>query len=228
MLLNKRFYLLLLLSLVFAMPMYGQRFTKKEQALREARAKNYFYGHSFTLSAGYNHSWLTKDSFDNTDKKFGQTGAYQNTHDAFDFIFSWDICKKKYYGYQFSLGYLQNGGQKVYYQDNGLGYGPQLREDLTEDIRTQIIEGQAVVRGFLPLTYKSRLSLNVGFYLDRMVGSNDVCRSWDLGALIGVGYDWKSLSTSIIYKPGVYPNLISDSNTRQAALMFNVGVRLWK
>lgn len=228
MLLNKRFYLLLLLSLVFAMPMYGQRFTKKEQALREARAKNYFYGHSFTLSAGYNHSWLTKDGFDNTDKKYGQTGAYQNTHDAFDFMFSWDICKKKYYGYQFSAAYLQNGGQKVYYYDNGLGYGPQLREDLTEDIRTQVLEAQAVFRGFLPLSYKSRLSLNVGYYLDRMIGPNEHCRDWDMGALVGIGYDWKSLSVNVIYKPGVYPNLISDSSTRQGALMFNVGIRFWK
>lgn len=226
MLLNKRISLLLLLSLVLSMPIYGQRFTKKEQALREARAKNYFYGHSFTLSAGYVHSWLTKDAFDNTDKNFGQTGAYQNTHEAFDFMFSWDICHNKYYGYQFSLGYLHNGGQKVVYYD-GL-YGPQLRDDLTEDIITKNIEAQAVFRGFLPLTYKSRVSLNAGIYLDKLVGSNDYARNWDMGLLVGVGYDWKYLAASISYKPGVYPNIISKSNTRQAALMFNVGIRLWK
>lgn len=226
--LNKRFFLLLLLSLVLAMPMYGQRFTKKEQALREARAKNYFYGHSFTLSAGYIHSWLTKDAFDNSDRIFGQTGAYQNTHDACDFMFSWDICHKKYYGFQFSAGYLNKGGQKVIYQDMGLGSGPQLREDLTENIRTKNIEVQAAIRGFLPLTYKSRLSLNAGIYIDRLVGSSDIVRDWDMGLLVGLGYDWKYIATSVTYKPGVYPGIISGSNTRQAALMFNVGLRLWK
>jgi len=228
MLLNKRYLLLFLLSLVLAMPMYGQRFTKKEQALREARAKNYFYGNSFTLSAGYNHSWLTKDEFDNTENKFGQTGAYQNNRKSFAFLFSWDICKQKGHGYQFSLGYLNNGGQKVVYYDAGLGSGTQLRNDLTQNIHTQIIEVQGAYRWFFPLTYKSRISLNAGVYVDRMIGTNDFCRDWDMGVLVGVGYDWKSLSTSIIYKPGVYPNLISDSNTRQAALMFNVGLRLWK
>lgn len=226
--LNKRYILLLILSLVLAMPMFGQRFTKKEQALREARAKNYFYGHSFTLSAGYVHSWLTKDAFDNSSIVFGQTGAFQNTHNAVDFMFSWDICKKKYYGYQFTVGYLQNGGQKIYYQDLGLGNGPQLREDLTTNIRTQNIEAQAAIRGFLPLSYKSRISLNGGLYVDKLVGKTDPARDWDMGLFVGVGYDWKSLAASVTYKPGLYSNIVKDSNTRQAALMFNVGLRLWK
>ena len=225
---NKRYILLLIFSLVLAMPMYGQRFTKKEQAKREARAKNFFHGHSFTLSAGYVHSWLAKESFDNTDRKFGQTGAYQNTHDSYDFMFSWDMCFNKYYGYQLSAGYLENGGQKVFYQDMGLGYGPQLREDLTENIKTKNIEVQAALRGFLPLSYKSRLSLNAGVYIDKLVGNTDDTRNWDLGLFVGLGYDWKSLSVNVTYKPGVYPSLIPDSNTRMGALMFNVGVRMWK
>jgi len=227
MLINKRFTLLLLLSLVLALPIYGQRFTKKEQALREARAKNYFYGNSFTLSAGYVHSWLTKDSFE-SETIFGRTGAYQNTHNSFDLMFSWDICKKKTYGFQFSAGYVVNGGQKSIYQDNGLGYGPQLREDLTDDFKTQNVEVQGVYRYFIPMTYKSRLSLNAGLYVDRLIGTNDYCRDWDMGVLVGIGYDWKSLATSVTYKPGVYPNIIADSDTRMGALMFNVGIRLWK
>lgn len=225
MVLNKKSTLLLLLSLLLALPVFGQRFTKKEQALREARAINYFYGHSFTFSAGYVHSWLTKDKFDNTGVQ-GRSGAFQNTCNSFDFMFSWNMCFKKHFGYQLSAGYLQNGGQKVVYQD--MGYGPQLREDLSEDIRTQNIEVQAVLRGFLPLTYKSRLSLNAGVYVDKLVGSNDLAHNWDLGVLVGVGYDWKCLSTSITYKPGIFSHIIQDSHSRQAALMFNVGVRVWK
>lgn len=224
---NKRFILLLLLSLVIAMPVYGQRFTKKEQALREARAKNYFYGHSFTLSAGYVHSWLTKDAFDLSDSRFGQTGACQNTHNFADFMFSWDICKEKYYGYQFSVGYLQNGGQRTVYYDNQFS-GPQLREDLTENIKTQNIEAQAAIRGFLPLTYESRVSLNLGIYVDKIVGKTGYAHNWDMGAFVGVGYDLKHLSVSVTYKPGINPDVIKESSTRQAALLFNVGYRLWK
>lgn len=225
---NKRYVLLLILSLVLAMPMYGQRFTKKEQAKREARAKNFFHGHSFTLSAGYNHSWLTKDAFDDTNSQFGQTGAYQNTYNSFDAMFQWDMCFNKHYGFQFGAGYLKNGGQKIIYKDLGLGYGPQLREDLSEDIRAQFVEGQIVVRGFLPLTYKSRLSVNGGIYVDKRIGSNDFVGDWDMGLLVGVGYDWKHLAASITYKPGVFPNVIKNSDTRMGAIMFNVGFRMWK
>lgn len=227
MLLNKKSTLLLLFSLLLVLPVFGQRFTKKEQALREARAINYFYGHSFTFSTGYVHSWLTKDGIENLTIQ-GRSGAYQNTCEAFDFMFSWDICHKKHFGYQFSMGYLQNGGQKVIYQDNGFGYGPQLREDLSENIRTQNIEVQGAFRYFFPLTYKSRVSINAGAYIDKLIGGNELAHNWDLGVMVGVGYDWKCLSTSITYKPGVFSHIVRDSHSRQAALMFNVGIRVWK
>mgnify|MGYP003294971188 CR=1 FL=1 len=223
---NKRYILLLILSLVLAMPIYGQRFTKKEQAKREARAKNYFYGHSFTLSAGLNHSWLTKDEFE--DLKFGLSGAYQDTHNSFDLVFSWDMCFNKYYGYQLGLGYMENGGRKVMYHDNGFGYGPQLREDLSDKIRAGAMELQGAFRGFLPLTYKSRLTGSVGVFLDKRVGSSDYVRNWDLGLFVGIGYDWKHLSANVIYKPGLNTSSIEGCNSRAAAVMFNIGVRMWK
>ncbi len=46
---NKRSVLLIIFMMVVAMPSFAQRFTKKEQAKREARAINYFYGNSFTV-----------------------------------------------------------------------------------------------------------------------------------------------------------------------------------
>ena len=91
---NKRSVLLIIFMMVVAMPSFAQRFTKKEQAKREARAINYFYGNSFTVSAGYVHSWLTRDRF--TDSTFGRSGAYQNTRDSYAFSFSWDYNKKKH------------------------------------------------------------------------------------------------------------------------------------
>lgn len=223
---DKRIFFLVFLGLMVAMPSFGQRFTKKEQALREARAINYFYGNSFTLSSGFTHSWLSRDGFNEV--LFGRTGQYSNTRESFDFAFAWDYCKKKNHGVQVSINYAQFGGEKLYYQDLGLGYGNQLRPDLTQSIHINELYLQGLYRYFFPLTYKSRLSANGGAYLGRVLGSYDDAKNWDMGLVVGVGYDWKQLSLSLNYLPGVYPNIISSSDARMGALMFNVGWHIWK
>lgn len=225
---DKRSLLLLITTLFIAMPVFGQRFTKKEQALREARAKNFFYGHSFTLSTGYVHSWLTTEHFDSNTSIYGRTGQYCNTRESFDAFLSWDVCMSRHWGIQFSGGYVQMGGQKLFYQDQGLGYGPQLRDDLTETIHINAAEVQTMARWFFPLTYKSRLSLNGGVYVDRVLGKYDDCHDWDFGALVSLGYDWNHWSASVIYKPGFSPDIIKSSDTRAASIAVNVGFRLWK
>lgn len=225
---NKRSILLLIITLFIAMPVFGQRFTKKEQALREARAKNFFYGHSFTFSTGYVHSWLTTDHFDLTSSTYGRTGQYSNTRESFDAFFSWDVCKNRHWGIQSSLGYVELGGQKLVYDDQGLGYGPQLRDDLIETIKINEVEAQLLGRWFIPLTYKSRLSINGGAYLDRIVGNYSDNGKWDFGALVSLGYDWNHWSASVSYKPGIYSNIIKGTDTRAASVSVNIGFRLWK
>ena len=223
---EKRSILLLIFTLFVAMPVFGQRFTKKEQALREARAKNFFYGHSFTISAGYVHSWLTTDKFE--ENIFGRTGQYSNTRESFEGLFSWDICTNRRWGVQFSAGYTQLGGQKLIYQDQGLGYGPQLRPDLIETIHINEVDARILARWFFPLTYKSRLSLNAGPNVSRVVGKYTNCNDWDFGCVVGLGYDWNHWSFGINYKPGVFPSIIKGSDTRAASISFNAGFRLWK
>jgi len=223
---EKKHFLLLILAMMVALPSFGQRFTKKEQALREARAINYFYGNSFTLSAGYVHSWLSKDEFETSN--YGQTGAFQNYRPSYGFTFSWDYCKKKTYGFQASVAYAQFGGEKIFYNDQGLGYGPQQRYDLTEQVHLNEVMFMAKYRYFIPLTYVSRLSLNVGGYFGRNVGSYENSEDWDFGPVVGIGYDWKHLSVGVDYMPGVWSNVVEDSSTRIGALWFNVGFHIWK
>lgn len=224
--LNKRVFLLVILAVVVAMPSFGQRFTKKEQALREARSINYFYGNSFTLSAGYVHSWLTKDVFD--DSAYGIEGAIRNTRDSYAFSFAWDYCKKKTYGLQFAVSYAQFGGEKLYYYDSGLGYGPQLRSDKTEQIHLNEVIASAKYRYFIPVTYKSRVSFDAGIFAGYIVGSYDDAKKWDFGPMIGIGYDWKHLSMGVDYVPGVWNRVIDDSSTRIGSVSFKVGVHFWK
>ena len=223
---NKRAVLLIFFILAVAMPSFAQRFTKKEQAKREARAINYFYGNSFTLSSGYVHSWLTRDRF--TETSFGRTGAYQNTRDSYAFSFAWDYNKKKHHGYRVSAGYAQFGGEKIFYYDLGLGYGRQQRYDLTEQIHLNEVMVQGKYRYFIPLTYKSRLSLDAGIFVSRIVGSYDDANIWDLGPVVGIGYDWKRFSLGVDYMPGVWYDVIEGSTARVSALIFNVGFHFWK
>lgn len=224
--LRKRILLLVILALVVSLPSFGQRFTKKEQALREARSINYFYGNTFTLSAGYVHGWLAKDNFETS--TFGQTGVFRNVRESYDFSFAWDYCKKKNYGFQLAIDYAQFGGEKLFYYDSGLGYGAQQRYDLSEQIHINELMGSLKYRYFIPLTYKSRLSLNAGAYVGYILGTYDSNENWDFGPMVGVGYDWKHLSVGLDYMPGVWSNVIEDSSTRVGAVMFKVGFHFWK
>lgn len=223
---KKRSVFLLVIMMVVAMPTFAQRFTKKEQAKREARAINYFYGNSFTLSAGYVHSWLARDRF--TGDTYGMTGAYQSTRDSYVISFAWDYNKKKHHGFRVSASYAQFGGEKDFYHDMGLGYGRQQRYDLTEQIHLNEVMVGGKYRYFIPLTYKSRISLDAGIYVSRIVGSYDDVQNWDLGPMVGIGYDWKHLSLGVDYMPGVWNDVIEGSTARVSALIFNVGLHLWK
>ena len=223
---NKRSVLLIIFMMVVAMPSFAQRFTKKEQAKREARAINYFYGNSFTVSAGYVHSWLTRDRF--TDSTFGRSGAYQNTRDSYAFSFSWDYNKKKHHGFRVSAVYAQFGGEKIYYNDLGLGYGRQQRYDLTQVIHLNEVMVEGKYRYFIPVTYKSRFSLDAGIYVSRIVGSYSDAENWDFGPMVGIGYDWRHVSLGVDYMPGVWNDVIDGSTARVSALMFNVGFHFWK
>lgn len=223
----KRYLALTLLTMIVALPAFGQRFTKKEQALREARAINYFYGNSFTLSAGYVHSWLAEDRFARTE--FGRSGLFGNTRESMAFGFAWDyVGKNKHHGVETKVLYAQFGGQKLFYSDLGLGYGQQLRHDLTEMIHINEVMLEGKYRYFVPLSYKSRLSLDAGIYLGRVVGKYDDCKDWDMGPVIGLGYDWKRLSIGLDYMPGVYSNIVEHSDTRVGSLSLSVGLHLWK
>ena len=53
---TKKSLAVLLFCFVAVAPSFAQKFTKREQARREAREKYYFCGNMFTLTAGYNHS----------------------------------------------------------------------------------------------------------------------------------------------------------------------------
>lgn len=224
--LSKRTTLLVLMALTAVMPSFGQRFTKKEQALREARQINYFYGSSFTLSSGYVHSWLTPDRF--TPNEYGRSGSYENTRESFAFRFAYDYSKWRHQGMQFGLSYAQFGGKKLMYHDAGLGMGPQLRPDLTESIHLNEIMVDASYRYFIPLTYDSRLSVGAGLFVGRIVGSYSDRHDWDWGPEVSLGYDWKHLSVGVNYVPGIFPSVIKGCDSRISSLTFSVGVHLWK
>lgn len=222
-----KYFFLTLLTLIVSLPAFGQRFTKKEQALREARAINYFYGNSFILSAGYVHGWLATDHFDLTE--YGRSGLYGNTRESMMFGFAWDyVSKNKHHGMEVKALYAQFGGEKLVYADQGLGYGLQQRYDLTETIHINEVMLQGTYRYFIPLTYKSRLSLDAGIYFGRVVGNYDKAKNWDMGPVVGLGYDWHHVSVGLEYLPGVYGNVVEHSTTRVSALMLSVGCHLWK
>lgn len=222
---TKKNLLLLIVALLSASPVFAQRFTKREQARREARAANYFYGASFTFTAGYDHSWVEKNDV-GTSPYFGQKQYFQNTYDSFNAGFLMDYALSKKWGYQIGLYYNQKGCDKVYYYDNHLGQGEQKVSD--EEIKVQGMELQGVVRYFIPLSYKSRISINAGLYLNKLIDPPATFKNWDMGVLVGAGYDWQHWSVSATYQPGVYPNLVTHSDLRMSSLMFNVGWRFWK
>lgn len=220
--------LLLLLGALSFIPSYAQKFSKKEQEKRAAREANYFYGSSFTLTAGYLHSWMTDGLVDPLSMaEFGHSEYFKNTHDAFNIGFLWDHSFSKHWGMQHGLYYTQKGGEKISYHDAGFGVGP-IPVSMQE-ISIGGIELQSMGRFFIPLTRESRLSIQGGFYLTKMLNeSASGVRKWDMGLMCGLGYDWRHLAVSVNYQPGIYSKVCDNSETRINALMLNVGFRFWK
>lgn len=225
---SKKSLAVLVVGFLIATPVFGQRFTKKEQARREARAANYFYGASFTITAGYNHSWALDREIELSTPYFGKSERLQNTYDSFNFGALYDHSLNRYWGLQTGLFYTQKGCDHTYFYDNKTSgnYGANLYK--TEEQRIQGIEWQGNVRRFFVKTYYSRFSLNAGLYVNKIIESPSTFKNWDLGVQVGLGYDYKHLTTSFTYQPGIYPKVARNSDTRLGTIMFNVGWRLWR
>lgn len=229
---NKTLFIALVavMSLMTALPVQAQKFTKKAEARREARAKNYFYGHTFTVQAGLVHSWLTRYSF-TPSTTYGATSRYQNTRQSFDLGFTWDYACTRYWGLQLGTFYSQQGGQLTQRFKNtslSVDYGTQLLNEKTENVHINDLELEAMVRGFLPLTAHSRLSLGVGPYVGRIIAGPDASGHWTMGLQANMAYEWEHVYVGVTYQPGLYESLIDDCNTALNALWFNVGFRFWK
>lgn len=209
-------------------PVIAQRFTKKEQARREARAKNYFYGNTFSLQAGFVHSWLRRNSVV-SESEAGFCDVYQNNRQSFAIGATWNRAINKWWGWEAGLYYAGLGGEKCVYFDSGLaGTTSQLRDDRSEKISYGTIEAQGMARFFCPMTYYSRLSFDLGVHIDKVVAGGDAVANWDFGPVAGVSYEWKHLVGRVLYMPGINTKLVSGAKTAQNALWFNVGYRFWK
>lgn len=226
----KRTILVLLFAFSLApATLYAQKFTKKAQLRREAREANYFYGASFTFTSGYVHSWMNNSSIDLGTSYFGKSERWGNTNNHFDIGFIWDQSINKHWGIQTGAFYTNKGGDHLFYYDNGLGKGPIMLTEKTDEINVQAVEIQSQGRFFIPLAKQLRVSLNAGVYVDRMIKPADGINKWNFGPQAGIGVDWKHLSTSVTYQPGVFNELLTDnSHTCQNALTVNVGYRIWR
>lgn len=223
---GKKSIWLLAAGLMMALPAHGQKFSKRLEARKEARAANYFYGAQFTLAAGYVHSWMTTSAVRMNISQFGRSAQIKNTHDAFDIGFLYDQAFNRRWGLQTGLYYTQKGGEHMTYSDQGLGYGPILYDRY--GLTVHGVELQALGRCFLPLAYDSRLSLGVGPYITKLIDVPDGFRNWDLGLMVSIGYDWRHWSASLSYQPGLNSGVVEHSDTRMNALSVNVGFRFWK
>ena len=227
---TKKSLAVLLFCFVAVAPSFAQKFTKREQARREAREKYYFCGNMFTLTAGYNHSWLTPSDVTLKSSQYGKSEKMTNTKDAFNIGFLWDHAFKKahLWSIQSGLYFTVKGGEHLYYYDNGLGSGPQLKEEQTETLTIQGLELQCLLRRTFLISYDQRVTLNAGPYISRVLNKPEGIKGWDMGAMVGVGYDYKHWSASVSYQPGIFPKIADNSKTRQANIMFNIGYRFWK
>lgn len=227
---TKKVLFVLLFCFLITTPAFAQKFTKREQARREARENYYFCGNMFTFSAGYNHSWFIPSSVSLKSDIYGKSEKLTNTNNAFNVGFMWDHAFKKAqkWSLQSGLYYTIKGGQHLYYYDNGLGAGPQLKEESTKDLNIQGIEAQALLRRTFLISYDQRITLNAGVFVTKFIETPDEIKNWDFGPMVGIGYDYKHWSASVSYQPGVYPNVATGSNTRVANISVNFGYRLWK
>lgn len=217
----------LLAVLTLTPTVYAQKFTKREQARREAREANYFCGATFSFCSGYVHSWMSNNVIDKR-LSYGKSERWANTNNHFDLGFAWDQAFNKHWGIQSGLYFMNKGGDHLYYYDNGLGYGKILRDEETDEVNAQSVEFQSQVRYFVPLAKKARLSLNAGYYIDKIIGKPSGFSHWNLGPQVGLGVDWMHLSTSVTYQPGLFENVVNDSHSRQSAVCVNIGYRFWK
>lgn len=218
-----------LLAATLGSSLYAQKFTKREQARREAREAYYFCGASFTLTAGYVHSWLDNSAVDlGSSSTFGKSERWGNTDNSFNLGFLWDQAVSKRWGIQTGAFYMRKGGDHLYYYDNGLGYGAILRDEETDEVTAQSIELQSQARYYINLAKKFRLTLNGGFYIDKFVGSTSGYRNWNIGPQVGLGIDCWHFSGSVTYQPGVFKTVIDDCDSRQNSISVNIGYRFWK
>jgi len=218
---------LLLASVLGPTTVYAQKFTKKAQARREAREANYFYGASFTFSAGYVHSWMTNNVIDLGTSYFGKSERWGNTHNRANVGFIWDQSFNKHWGMQNGAFFTNKGGDHLYYYE-GL-YGPILVDENTDEVNVMSAEVQSQARYFIPLAYKVRLSVNAGVFVDKIFKHPSGIKNWNLGPQVGLGLDWNHVSASVTYQPGAFDRMVAkNSNSRQNALCVNIGYRIWK
>jgi len=225
----KRNIVVLLVALFAITPIFAQKFSKKEQLRREAREANFFYGATFTVTGGYVHSWLSDKLINESCTDFDDIQRWGQDRNSFNIGFQYDHALSKWYGVQAGLFYALKGGDHTYYRDQHLGSGPIQLTELTEKAKNQAVELQLVGRGFLPVSKRSRFSLNGGMYIDRVVESSiEGFGKWDMGLQAGVGYEWYCTSFSFTYQHSIYGPYIEDSKSRQSAIYVNIGCRFWK
>ncbi|MBQ0056601.1 MAG: hypothetical protein KBT20_02990 [Bacteroidales bacterium] len=225
---TKRFFLVLLLVMTLVPSVFAQKFTKKEQARREAREANYFCGASFTFTGGYTYSWMSECSIDRFTSAYGRSELWGNNCHSFNLGFLWDQAFSRQWGLQTGAFFNQKGGDHLYFYDNGLGYGPVCRPEETNEVTANLIELQCQGRYFFPLTKRSRISVNAGGYIDKVVGSPSGIANWNMGIQCGLGYDWQHVSVSATYQPGMFKKFADDSKTKVSGFMINAGFRFWK
>ncbi len=227
---TKKILTVLLFAFVSTAPIFAQKFTKREQARREAREKNYFVGNTFTITGGYNHSWMSPTLINLTSHNYGKSEKLANTKEAFNFGFLWDYGFKnsKKWSIQTGLYYSVKGGQHLYYYDNQLGQGPQIREEETSTVTLKAIDIQGLLRYSIPLAYDQRITINAGPYISRFIDTPSEFNDFDLGVVVGVGFDYKHLAASISYSPGINTGVAHNCKTRLQTISVNFGYRFWK
>ncbi|MDO4497857.1 MAG: hypothetical protein Q4B58_08550 [Bacteroidales bacterium] len=224
----KRNIVILLVALMSVAPMYAQKFSKKEQARREAREANYFCGTTFTITGGFVHSWLDDKIINPKSTDFDDVYRYGQYRQSFNLGVQIDRAMSRYWGLQAGLFYASKGGEYTHYRDQHLGYGPILLPEDTKKCENQMIELQLQPRAFLPLTKFSRLTLGAGMYIDRVVESADGFGKWDLGYQGSLTYELKHYLVGVTYQRSFLDGYIDNSKSKQNAIYVNIGYRLWK
>ena len=221
---------MLLVVMTSASCVFAQKFTKREQARREAREANYFCGASFTLTAGYTHSWMSESKIKQGISSYGKSEYWNNTDNSFNLGFLWDQAFSKKWGLQTGLFFNNKGGDHLYYYDNGTSanYGPILRQEETNEVTVHSFGLQCQMRYFFPVGKYSRFSVNAGVFVDKQFDTPSGIANWNLGPQVGLGYDWKHLSVSTTYQPGLFNKVTDNSKSGLNAVLVNIGFRMWK